>query len=70
MADIESVTFRAGQGFVILGLAIEFVAFAAMNWYELRRRLPVASPLRLQSSGCGCFYLGLSIMILSRLAGQ
>ncbi len=70
MADVVFVTFRIGQGIVCLGLAIEVVAFAAMKWYELRRRLPVASPLHLQSTGCACFYLGLAVMILSQLAGQ
>ncbi|QDU39343.1 hypothetical protein Mal4_36840 [Maioricimonas rarisocia] len=56
-----------GMGIVIAGLVIEFVAFAGMAFYPVRRALPVRSPIRLQSAGCGLFYLGVLVIVLGQM---
>ena len=56
-----------GMSIVILGLIIEFIAFAAMAFYPVRRILPLKSPLQLQSTGCALFSLGVVTLLLAQL---
>ncbi len=52
-----------GMGILIVGLLIEFVAFAGMAFYPVRRVLPVKSPITLQSTGCLTFYIGVLVLL-------
>jgi len=54
---------------VVCGLLIEFVAFAGMAFYPVRRALPVLSPSQLQSVGCAIFFVGVLILFVGQLLG-
>jgi hypothetical protein len=49
---------------MVSGLATEFVAVAAMDYWPLRRRLP--SPFALMSWGGIAFFVGLAALALAR----
>ena len=49
---------------ILTGLATEFLAFFAMKSWHLRQRLPVKSPITLQSAGCMCFCLGVVLLVV------
>ena len=54
---------------VICGLLIEFVAFAGIAFYPVRRALPVQSPIQLQSVGCATFFVGVLVLFVGQLLG-
>ena len=56
-----------GMSIVVLSLIIEFVAFAAMAFYPVRRVLPLKSPIQMQSTGCALFFLGVVTVFITRL---
>ncbi len=43
----------AGILLIVLGTCIEITAFAAMASYQIRRRLPIQSPIPLQAADAG-----------------
>ena len=56
-----------GIAIVVCGLLLEFVAFAGMAFYRIRRALPVKSPIQLQSAGCGLFFVGVLVVFAGQL---
>lgn len=48
------------------GLALDALGAAGMAFYEVRRRLPVASPLRMFDFGCPAFFVGICAVALGR----
>ncbi len=64
MATLALSLTIAGWIAVLTGLLTEFLAFFAMNSWHLRQRLPVKSPMTLQSAGCMCFYLGVVLLVV------
>ena len=64
---MSQTMFAIGISIVVLGLIIEFVAFAAMAFYPVRRILPLKSPIHLQSTGCAVLFLGVVTVFLARL---
>ncbi len=52
---------------VIIGLLIEFIAVAGMVFDPIRRVLPMASSIQLQSTGCLTFYVGVVIVVTGQL---
>ena len=65
--DMNQTMVAIGMSIVVLGVIIEFVAFAAMAFYPVRRFLPLKSPIQLQSTGCAMFCLGVVTLFLARL---
>lgn len=63
---MEKSICAIGVTISVIGLAIEFVAFAGMAFYPVRKALPVKSPIQLQSSGCAVFFLGVLVTLAGR----
>jgi hypothetical protein len=61
----ELVTWL-GMLLVFAGMGVEALSIIAMSSYELRRRLPLDSPIPLLSYGCMIFATG-TVLTLVRL---
>ena len=66
MATLALILKIAGWIAILTGITTEFLAIAAMNSWHLRQRLPVKSPITLQSVGCSCFCLGLGLVVIGQ----
>jgi hypothetical protein len=60
------MVFRIGLILAIVGLLIEAIGSAAMAFYTVRRRLPIASPLPLFGVGGIMFVIGVVMMGVGR----
>ncbi len=62
----DQIMQAAGILLIVLGACIEITAFAAMASYQIRRRLPIQSPIPLQAAGCWIFTPGGILLLASR----
>jgi hypothetical protein len=53
------IVFATGVSPMGFGAVVEAVAVIGIASYRVRRLLPVASPIALQSVGCFCFCAGM-----------
>lgn len=63
---MENAISVLGIVIVVAGLLVEFVAFAGMTCYPIRRALPFKSPLDLQACGCMMFFAGVVVLVIGQ----
>jgi hypothetical protein len=63
---LSDVLQTLGVATCIIGVVVEFFAFACMGSFELRRRMPFQSPITILSWGCSAFFAGVLTLLAAR----